>query len=493
MKPKPAIALQRYRSGTPLTRLAAVAKGAILGIAILVFALTMNTLQLDAQTLHSFSGGTDGALPVGALVQGANGVLYGTTEYGGISPTCAGCGTIFQLTPPASPSGAWTESVIYAFPSGKYAPAQCVLARPTLGPNGEFYGTTVCGGAGVGDVYEVIPPSTPGGTWTGIILYTFSSAVGPPQNPQGGLVIGKNGVLYGTVQFSGTSPNCPYGTISYGCGEVFSLTPPTSPTGSWSYQTLHTFQGGSDGAAPQTDLVIGDHGELYGATPVGGPGSLCTRDNIPSLLFSPQSTGCGTVFELDPPSYPGGVWTETVIYGFQGGRDGGFPNAVTYHDGELFGTVSIGGDLKNCGGVGCGGVYRLSPPSVPGDPWTQQTIYNFTGRLDGLFPGAGVVVGKDGVLYGTTRDGGDKNSCPSDPGCGVVFQLSRSQDSDQEWSQQVLHRFASTDGWRPISGLVIGEDGDLYGTTYQGGSSANCPLGCGVAFQVQTQVARREQ
>ncbi len=460
---------------------------------LLTALLALPLLSSGAQTLHSFSGGADGANPVGGLTAGKNGVLYGTTENGGVSPTCAGCGTVFQLTPPASPHGAWTESVIYAFPSGKYVPVQIVLARPTVGPNGELYGTTAIGGAGVGDVYEVIPPSSPGGAWTGIVLYSFSSAVGEPQNPQGGLVIGKNGVLYGTVQFAGSTPLCPYPGQSYGCGAVFSLTPPTSPAGSWSYQTLYTFQGGSDGAAPQTDLVIGNHGELYGATPVGGPGSLCTTDNIPSLLFSPQSTGCGTIFELDPPSSPGGAWTETVIYGFKGERDGGFPNAVTYHDGELFGTVAFGGDPKNCGGVGCGGVYRLSPPAVPGDPWTERMIYSFTSHRDGLFPGAGVVFGKDGSLYGTTRDGGDKEFCPQAPGCGVVFQLSRSQDPDHEWSEQVLHRFALTDGWRPTSGLVIGEDGDLYGTTALGGSSAACLGGCGVVFQVHTEAARRDQ
>lgn len=477
------------------TATTALAAGRIPWISALMFALTMNALHGGAQTLHNFSGGTDGAFPVGGLARGPNGVLYGTTQYGGSSSVCPNgySGTVFQMTPPQSPGNPWTESVIYAFtPSdGCFA---YPLASPIVGPGGNLFGTNYFGGPeSVGDVYELSPPSSPGGKWTETTLYSFSGAVGAPQNPESGLVIDKNGVLYGTVQFAGTSPSCPFGAVSYGCGAVYSLTPPSSPGAAWTEQTLYTFQGGDDGAVPLADLSIGNDGKLFGTTYAGGPSLLCTAHNLPLSGFGPQSPGCGTVFELDPPSSPGGSWTETEIYSFSGGRDGGFPNAVTYHDGELFGTVSFGGDPKNCGGVGCGGVYRLSPPVAPGDSWTERMIYSFTSHRDGLFPGAGVVIGKDGVLYGTTRDGGDRSSCPEEPGCGVVFELSQSQYSDREWSEQVLHRFALTDGWRPISGLVIGEEGDLYGTTVMGGSSTNCLGGCGVVFEVQTQGSRRDQ
>ena len=484
------IPLQIYRSAWRRLQPAVSVKGILKSFGVLMAALTLSAPYGGAQTLHNFTGGTDGELPFGGLTAGKNGVLYGTTEYGGVSPACSnqlGCGTVFQLMPPTSMSGSWTQSVIYAFPSGKYGGAPLPLASPAVGPNGELYGTTVIGGAGVGDVYELRPPSSPGGTWTGTILYTFSSAIGEPQNPQAGVVIGKNGVLYGTVQFSGTSPNCPFGSVSYGCGAVYSLTPSASPGGAWTYQTLYTFQGGSDGAAPQTSLAIGKNGELYGTTPAGGPGSLCTGNNIPGPLFQPQSTGCGTVFELDPPASAGGAWTERVIYSFQGGRDGGSPNAMVYHEGVLDGSVTFGGNPKNCGGVGCGGVFRLSPPSEPGDSWTEKVIYSFTSVPDGLFPGAGVVVGKDGTLYGTTRDGGEKEACLQNPGCGIVFQLKPPQDPDDDWREDVLQRFTSTDGWRPTSAVAIGEDGNLYGTTLYGGTSTNCIAGCGVIFQTKTQ------
>ncbi len=64
-------------------------------------------------------------------------------------------------------------------------------------------------------------------------LHAFDAPVGDPQNPQGGLVVGGGGVLYGTVQFAGSSAACPFYSQEYGCGAVYSLTPPASPGGGW--------------------------------------------------------------------------------------------------------------------------------------------------------------------------------------------------------------------------------------------------------------------
>jgi hypothetical protein len=457
--------------------------------------------------LHSFTSGADGYFPVAGLTLGKHGVLYGTTQYGGTSATCSGgeAGTIFQLTPPSSPGSQWAESVLYTFSSAAGStPGDC-LAEPTAsvttGPKGELYGTTLFGGPqGVGTVYELLPPVTPGGSWTMTTLYAFESATGDPQNPQGGLVIGAGGVLYGTTQFAGSSPVCPFYSLDYGCGAVYSLTPPASPGGSWTYETLYTFQGGSDGAAPQTTLTLGPHGVLFGATPAGGPGALCGNNPFAGAGFSPQSPGCGTIFELDPPATAHGSWTEKVLYGFQGKSDGGFPTGVVYHDGVLDGTVTVGGDPTNCGGVGCGGVFRLTPPAAPGGSWTERLLYSFSGASDGLYPYAGLAVGQDGSLYGTTRDGGNTGACAQSPGCGVVFELIPPRDSPgpspeqirpaQEihpWQEKILHRFAASDGWLPIAPLIIDQDGELVGTTYLGGDSAQCVGGCGVVFATSTQ------
>ena len=467
-----AITLRIYRSAFRLLQPAADVRGLLKKASgTLIVALALSTPYGTAQTLHTFTDGTDGGYPFGGLAAGKNGVLYGTTEE-----------TVFQLTPPRSMGGAWTESTIYSFNFG------FALASPSVGPHGELYGTTYFGGTeGVGTVYKLTPPASAGGTWTETTLYSFSIAVGDPQNPMGGVVIGKNGVLYGTVQFAGTSPACPFYPVSYGCGAVYSLTPPTVPGGNWTEETLYTFQGGIDGAVLYAGVSMGNEGELYGAAYMGGPGSQCAGTFYnPTPGFRPQSNaGCGTVFELDPPASAGGAWTETTLYGFLGGSDGGFPNALLYKKGVLYGTVTFGGNQSYCGGVGCGGVFQLSPPAFRGGNWTEKVIYSFESIPDGLFPDAGLAIGEDGTLYGTTRDGGDSGSCPQNPGCGAVFQLTPAADSEGDWQEEILHTFTATDGWRPTSSVVVGNDGGLYGTTFfGGGTSANCPVGCGVVFKV---------
>jgi hypothetical protein len=464
--------------------------------AMLMVWLAMGTTHGDSQTLYSFTGQSDGSFPFGGLAVGPNGALYGTTQYGGATTACPSgySGAVFQMLPPVSAVGGWTESIIHGFASDDHCFA-FPLAAPTVGPSGELYGTDYYGGANfVGSVYELMPPSTAGGAWTKATLYSFAFTVGAPQNPVAGVIRGKNGVLYGTVQFAGTSQICGLTEGDYyGCGAVYSLTPPASAGGSWTEQTLYVFQGGTDGAFPLNKLTLGSHGELYGVTSTGGTGTACTARNVSGPYFNVATSGCGTVFELDPPTNSDGRWTETLLHSFTGERDGGFPNGLTYHGGKLFGTVTFGGDPSNCGGVGCGGVFELSPPEWKGQPWTENVIYSFASGQDGLFPAAGVIAGKDGTLYGTTRDGGDTAACPQNPGCGIVYQLKPPLDPGDHWREQVLHRFSVVDGWLPTAGVVIGPDGNLYGTTWQGDTSANCVGGCGVVFKVEPQKGWEDQ
>jgi uncharacterized repeat protein (TIGR03803 family) len=425
---------------------------------IFLAALALTGSNSGAQTLYNFTNGTDGGYPYAALTVGPKGVLYGTAD------------VAFQLTPPSSPGGAWAETPIYNAGTG------VALA---LGSKGELYGTTYYGGAqDVGTVFELLPPSSPGGAWAETILYSFSVANGDPQNPGSGVVIGKNGVLYGTVPYAGLSPNCTYFGQLYGCGGVYSLTPPASPGGAWTEQTLYIFQGGSDGAVPFSTLAIGRNGELYGNTAYGGANSTCSAPNFYG------ATGCGIVFELEPPASPGGAWTETVLHSFTGGSDGGYPSSVVYSDGVLYGAIAFGGDLRNCGGVGCGGVFSLSPPASPSGLWAERLIYNFSGIPGGLFPGASLAIGSDGTLYGVTNAGGDAQACPEKPGCGVVFQLTPRGRPNGDWQERDLLSFNAADGFGPSAPLVIGSDGSLYGTTYEGGTSAMCVGGCGTVFKV---------
>jgi len=462
------------------TATTALAAGRIPRLSALMFALTINALHGGAQTLHSFAGGADGAYPFGGLALGANGVLYGTTTSGGTASGCTGCGTIYQLTPPSTPGGSWSESVIYAYPTFSYP-----VSAPTVGPAGELYVASYFGGPEyVGDVSEFTPPATPGGMWNRTELYSFLSPGGDPQNPSASVVIGANGVLYGTVGYAGDSTSCGliYGA-NPGCGAVYSLTPPTAPGGEWTEETIYTFQGGSDGALPLTALAAGPKGVLYGSTNSGGLGTRCIENTVNRPYFDLVAPNCGTIFELDPPETAGGEWTETVLYSFLGEADGGFPNAPTYRNGKLYGTVTFGGDPRNCGGAGCGGVFELSPPAEPGAEWTEHVLYSFTSGSDGLFPGAGVTFGVDGTIYGTTFDGGDSNACPAYPGCGIVYQLKPPPFPGFGWRESVLHRFSGTDGSTPMGGVTIGADGALYGATEYGGTSTAC-AGCGTVFRV---------
>jgi uncharacterized repeat protein (TIGR03803 family) len=346
------------------------------------------------RTLHSFTGEPDGANPYGGVVIGKDGVLYGTTQQGGTLGYPLG--TVFSVTPPVSLGGAWTEAVLYYFTSymsgsdGIYPRAGVVI-----GSGGVLYGTTEYGGnydlcpGGCGTVFSLTPPASPGGAWTETVLHTFMSTDGIA--PWAGVVIGSGGVLYGTTTSGGASNS----------GTVFSLTPPTSPGGTWTETTLYSFLGRTgDGASPFAGVVIGSSGVLFGTTCYGGTGAC-----VGSL------PGCGTVFALIPPQSLGGPWTERVLHHFSG-NDGNYPSAalVIGKGGVLYGTAEQGGTSNS------GTVFSITPPKTPGGAWTEAVFYNFTGYNG--FTDASVVIGKGGVLYGTTRGNGTSTS-----GYGTVFAL----------------------------------------------------------------------
>jgi uncharacterized repeat protein (TIGR03803 family) len=168
-------------------------------------------------------------------------------------------------------------------------------------------------------------------------------------------------------------------------------------------KTIHNFVGApGDGAQPKSAVIIGKGKILYGTTLFGGSG-LCS-----------SPSGCGTVFALSPSTSSGGTWAETVVHNFADyPSDGWNPTAgVVIGSGDvLYGTTSSGGSL------GYGTVYSLKPPEVPGDPWTESVIYSFKSAPDGVNPTSGIVIGNNGVLYGTTFSGGVA-------GYGTVFSLS---------------------------------------------------------------------
>ena len=228
---------------------------------------------------------------------------------------------------------------------------------------------------------------------------------------------------------------------------------------------LYDFNGGSnDGSAPIGGLVADQAGNLYGTTGTGGSYTDC----------SPFGQTCGVVFELTPN---GGSWTETVLYTFTGGADGGEPLAGLAIDaqGNLYGTTAIGGSFGN------GTVFMLAFAS---GSWTESVLYSFRGGSDGSYPQAAVTL-HNGSIYGTTYAGGG-NSCLGAPsGCGTIFQL---QPGNNGWTENVLYRFTNgADGAFPYASLILDPAGNLYGATTQGGYlSGDCaPYGCGNVFQLK--------
>lgn len=151
-----------------------------------------------------------------------------------------------------------------------------------------------------------------------------------------------------------------------------------------------------------------------------------------------------------------GAQTELTLYNFAGSSDGGTPLSGLVMDaaGNLYGTTFV------AGAFGAGAVFEVSPNGA--GTWTETVLYSFTGGLDGANPYlAGVILDASGNLYGTTVGGGASS-------LGTVFELTRNGSG---WSEKVLYSFAGgTDGASPYAGLVFDTAGNLYGTTYGGGS-----------------------
>ena len=410
----------------------------MLALAAVTFSLAVRAQAQTENILYSFSGSADGNAPsTVSLIFDGSGNLYGTTsEGGGCTRLNTGCGAVFEMSP--NGSGGWTEQVLYGFTGGTdgLQPEGSLV----MDAAGNLYGTTQVGGTCCGVVFKLTHNS--GGTWTQSVLYTFAGG-NDGSGPVAGLVFDAAGNLYGTTQEGGGG-----GCGIPGCGTVFELTPNSS--GGWTEIKLHTFHG-PDGQLPQSNLIFDGAGSLYGVTLEGGK------------AYTTCSSGCGLAFKLTPTS--SGSWTEKIIHYFDGNTGNGPVGGLTFDaSGNLYGTTSFGGILRDCSNQGCGVVFELSPNSS--GAWQQSRLYNFHGT-DGAQPFAGVIVDASGNVYGTTSVGGNL-SCITQ-GCGVAYKLT---PSSTHWTQTVLHIFgASGDGFFADGGLTFDSAGNLYGTTLKGGSA----------------------
>jgi uncharacterized repeat protein (TIGR03803 family) len=424
---------------------AALAFAVLLGVSAAVPARAVAAAPAVRESvLYRFAGGSDGSNPLAGLLADASGSLYGTTSQGGGS----NFGIVFELNPPAAGQTRWTEFVLHRSRGATVGDAADFQGGLATDPAGVLYGTSARGGLGNGTVFQLIEESE-----TETLLYQFLDGF-DGDTPVGGLIRDPHGVFYGTTQGGG----------GLGDGTVFALTPPARPMTEWTEQIVHRFKGGAtDGRLPLSGLLM-DGAKLYGTTAAGGPGDF------------------GTVFELTPPTAPGAGWNEKLLYIFKGGADGKAPTAGLIIDtgGALYGTTQNGGN-SGCGfGAGCGTVFKLSPPAPGQSLWTETVLHRFTGGTDGASPAAGLIADKKGNLFGTTGFGG--TGCPD--GCGTVFELTPPAAGQKLWTETVLYAFrGGSDGERPAAGLTADANGVLYGTTVNGGTGCD-DVGCGTVFEL---------
>ena len=432
---------QSSRSSSPIIILAAA----------LAFSANAFASTPVEQVLHSFAGGTDGNNPDGGLVADAAGNLYGTSTWGGPNPVTP-YGTVFQLSPPATPGDPWAKAILYSFQGGVNDGAT-PFGTLIFDKLGNLYGTTQAGGPNnTGTVFELSHPVNPGDPWIETVLYFFAADTSQGYWPFGKLTFDGIGNLYGTMQYGGSGKagsNC---SIN-GCGTAFQLKPPSSPGAGWTCNVLYNFGSfDGDGIEPGRGLAFRS-GALYGTTQSGG------------------LSNAGTIFRLVQNH---GVWSEQILYSFLG-PEGSAPLAALIFDnaGNLYGTVRSGGISNDaiCS-LGCGAVFELSPPVIPGDPWMETTLYQFTGGKDGGSPYTGVLRDSLGRLYGTASVGGMNNFMGTGDN-GTVFRLSAPTVPGNAWTETLLHVFRGTtfaDGSFPAGDLILINGAGLFGTTLEGGA-----------------------
>jgi uncharacterized repeat protein (TIGR03803 family) len=370
-------------------------------VGLVVFILFAAAIAAPAQTFNMLVkfDRANGANPLDGLVQGTDGNFYGTTLWGGADRI----GTAFKV----SPAGALTT--LNSFTANP-------RAGLVLATDGNFYGTTSRGGgANVdGEVFRI----TPQGTLTTVYDFCSQTNCTDGSVPSAGLVQATDGNFYGTTAYGGS------GCTDGGCGTIFKVTPSGALT------TLHSFDD-TDGNVPTAGLLQATNGDLYGTTYSGG------------------ALGRGTVFRITLAG------TFTTLHTFHG-LDGASPYAGLVQDsvGNLYGTTYYGGANECENHSACGTVFKISPEG------TLTTLYSFCARTnctDGNFPLGGVVQATDGNFYGTTYQGGSSNAC--NRGCGTIFRLT------PEGALTTLHSFDGNDGDYPYGGLLQATNGTFYGTS----------------------------
>ncbi len=333
--------------------------------------------------LYSFTGGADGGEPYKGVTLDREGNLYGTAVTGGSGSCEGGCGVAYKLT---NSGGTWTQTVIHAFTGGDDGSGPGARggddgsgpgARLTVDRSGNVYGMAPTAGAyGLGTIYKIHQVQS--GAWTLKVIHAFTGGADGSSGSAGRMIL-RNGHLYGAATTGGT----------YRSGVVFELTPRGG--GEWDFKTIYSFRGQPDGSFPYGALLFDASGNIYGTTYYGGANNIGavyklsrrsvgewnenviysfqdgTDGNSPisNLVFdgagnlygttSEGGLGSGTIFQLSPVG--GGQWTETVVHLFQGPPDGAFAynGMVVDRFGNFYGATVHGGDNDD------GSIYKFAP------------------------------------------------------------------------------------------------------------------------------------
>jgi uncharacterized repeat protein (TIGR03803 family) len=344
------------------------------------------------------------------------------------------------LTTVAPVFAASHEKVLHTFRGNDGFQPQARLIFDTAG---NLYGTTEFGGSGrcsngCGTVFKLTPDAK--GKWTQTVLHNFNGAPYDGNDPDA-LVIDPAGNLYGTTFYGGAS----------GLGTLFKLTPHAN--GRWTETLLYSFcsvSGCKDGETPGNGLVWDREGNLYGTTGEG-------------------TNSYGTVFKFTPGAK--GKSAYRVLYTFMSPQDGYPSNALTFDAaGNLYGATHYGGTYNY------GTIFKLTPRAHGN--WTKTILHNLKDVSGGEFPESGIVLDAAGNLYGTTSDGDTRDS-------GVVFQLA--PGANGKWTYRAILLFDGLSGGALPGGVILDASGNLYGTTFRGGSSGSDCVGvggCGVLFEL---------
>jgi len=239
-----------------------------------IFQMTPSQGSWTQTVIYSFVGGKNGYAPSWGPIMSKEGKLFGLMDV-----VDGFHGAVYELRPPANQRDSWTESVLFNFESNVLPYGQLLFDQ-----NGNLDGVTYLGGSGLGTVFQLTRASHR--SWTENVLYSFTGSDG--SGPEGTLISDHAGNLYGTTIHGGSGGSC--GRQSPDCGTIFKLTPPAKQGGSWTETVLHNFGTGRwDGNQPNTGLIRGKTGALYGTTQLGGKGERRMCDG---------AQGCGAVYRI---------------------------------------------------------------------------------------------------------------------------------------------------------------------------------------------------